>query len=633
MTSIAILPQPRKMRRLRGTCCLSRCGVVTVPDHRYGTAVRVLQGELPNYKPAVGGAPGDIDLHIDDSLEREAYTLTISLNGVKITMATPAGARHAVQTLRQILRQFPDRQLPCLSIEDAPYFGDRGLYYDACRGRVDTLQTQLANLQLLSEVKLNHLEYYVKHTFTFRNHPLIGKNCGSLTPEEILAMDSACADLGIDFVPSLASFGHMDRILTLKPYRHLAEDWGIGKFVADEADAHHPNHGWTVSPAVPEIYPFLESLWEEYLPLFRSERFNACCDETFDLGWGQSHGLCKELGKGRVFLNHVLKLREIAARFGKRLLIWGDVIANYPELLPELPEDITVINWGYRPRYPETKVEAFGNFRGKVLSSPSSVSHCVLYGAANQARHNIDKHVRAGRKAGIDGILNTCWGDAGMFCSFASSFFGTAYAAERSWNPDSDRVSFTQRFCRIFLNSDAPELIEAVETLNYYSSIHWYFVFFHSYGDRALTQCTPNFGEGDQLHLLDKQGRFHSHTLHAKFGKEMIDALTRSRVALETVRKGRGMDPHGMLPHWILGLDCLVHCGRKLTILGKNGKDTPAGRRKLAREMRALRTRFVTLWHSVSKESELRLNLDHFEKTLAALKQKTVTGPGLTLND
>jgi len=31
----------------------------------------------------------------------------------------------------------------------------------------------------------------------------------------------------------------------------------------------------------------------------------------------------------------------------KRIMFWGDIIHNYPELIPRIPRDVTVLDWGY----------------------------------------------------------------------------------------------------------------------------------------------------------------------------------------------------------------------------------------------------------------------------------------------
>ena len=46
----------------------------------------------------------------------------------------------------------------------------------------------------------------------------------------------------------------------------------------------------TIDAANPESLQIVCSLIDQYLPLFRSEYFNICCDETWDLGKGRNDG-------------------------------------------------------------------------------------------------------------------------------------------------------------------------------------------------------------------------------------------------------------------------------------------------------------------------------------------------------
>ena len=92
---------------------------------------------------------------------------------------------------------------------------------------------------------------------------------------------------------------------------------------------------WTLSPAVPGTYKFLDDAYAECLPAYRSSLFNASCDETWDLGAGRSETLARKHGVGRVYLNHIEKINRLAARYGKRMMIWGDIVLGHPELIPE----------------------------------------------------------------------------------------------------------------------------------------------------------------------------------------------------------------------------------------------------------------------------------------------------------
>jgi hypothetical protein len=49
----------------------------------------------------------------------------------------------------------------------------------------------------------------------------------------------------------------------------------------------------------------LSDLYADFLPAFSSAWLNVDCDETWDLGTGQSKELSERLGKGRVYLQHI----------------------------------------------------------------------------------------------------------------------------------------------------------------------------------------------------------------------------------------------------------------------------------------------------------------------------------------
>ena len=107
----------------------------------------------------------------------------------------------------------------------------------------------------------------------------------------------------------------------------------------------------TLSPAVPESLSFLEGLYAELLPNFTSKIFNIGCDETFDLGLGRSKTLVEQKGKGRVYLDFLLEVRKLAIAHERTIQFWGDIINEYPELIPELPKDSVALEWGYEAGY------------------------------------------------------------------------------------------------------------------------------------------------------------------------------------------------------------------------------------------------------------------------------------------
>src|SRR5262249_48867082 len=153
------------------------------------------------------------------------------------------------------------------------------------------------------------LQLYVEDTFAFRSHPQIGQAWGALTPEEVVALDAYCRDRYVELVPCLQSFGHFRRTLELPAYTHLAESEAL----------------WSVTPAREETYDLLNDLYADHLACFSSSYLNVCCDETYDLGTGQSKEIAERLGRGGLFLQHIQRLHALAAAHGRTMMVWDDM--------------------------------------------------------------------------------------------------------------------------------------------------------------------------------------------------------------------------------------------------------------------------------------------------------------------
>lgn len=623
---LSLIPQPKKIRVREGEWTIpsnARIGISDPALFDTATEARILfrSGEIHASAP---GIADDVCLRVDTELGREEYRLAIGRQGVTIAGGDDAAVFYGLQTLEQILEQHP-RRLPHLSIHDRPDFEDRGVYYDVCRGRVPTLEQLLALADVLAHYKINHLQLYIEHTFAFRGHPNIGKGASPLSAEDILLLDGYCRPLHIELVPSLASFGHLSPVLKLEEYRHLAEDWGVGKYVAPENEALGSQlpRAWTLSPANPGIYDFLDSLFAEFLPLFSSGRFNICCDETWDLGLGQSYELCKKKGKGVVYLGHIRKVRDLCRKYGKKVMFWGDIIRHYPELIARIPKDVTVLDWGYSAHQDFDRIKDFKAAGLPFYACPGTSGWVSLFPRLPESAANIAGFAAAGKKHGAKGLLNTDWGDGGHYNFMEFSHWGYLFGAEQGWNTNADQSSFTDRFTRLFLGSDSKALSRAVARLgdvaqtgfgNYYQGI-WQHVFFARPGDPVLANTEPRDAS------LAKNGQIEKKTirLDAAFGRRTLEQIQPVQATLRAFARHKDCDPLEVLPYWVFAADTIAHAAKKLTVLGPGGTDTPSARRRLKKELTTLMDRFEALWMARNRRSEIRITLKRYRRAIAAL--------------
>lgn len=562
-------------------------------------------------------------------LAAEQYQIRIEPARITITVGSVRALAYAASTLRQLRDQSASGILPCLELDDWPDFSARGLYYDISRGRVPELDSLFKMSNGLSAFKINELQLYVEDAFHFTRHTDIGRDSGQLSAEDMRSLDRYCHDRGIEFVPSLACFGHMSRILSLPRYRQLAEDWGVRRYLDPAATAPEWERGWSLSPANPECYTFLAELFDEFLPCFSSKNFNVCCDETYDLGWGQSYELARRIGKGRLYLSHLLQLRELADGHGKELMFWGDIIRSYPELIPELPRAATVLDWGYHAHMDYDRIRDFTAAELRSYVCPSVSGFVTLFPRLHESLVNIAGWARAGKEHGAAGLLNTDWGDGGHYNFSQCAWPGYLFGAEQAWNVHADKASFLERFCELFLHIDDNAFVHAVVRLGDIAQTHvhgfyqsfWRHVFFASPGDAILAPA-PRMASVSTL------GEIREEELRADsvYGHSAHDVLEEVSAAFEhysgwggTGWSGLPLDPENVLPYWQFSVDTLKHAARKLGVLGEGGRDTPQARRDLRDELSELRERFIALWQDGNQQRGIGIALALYDKAIHEL--------------
>ena len=476
--SIRLLPQPKELMLIKGMFTFDADTLILVPaqaDDDAFFAARQLQEEikqatlltLPIVKAFAPPRPANIILLIcgseqaaafglepvsigaAEAVTAQAYALTVKQGRITLYADAPTGLFHATQTLRQLVR-LQGRHLPDLAIRDWPTLSYRGLMLDISRRKVPTLDTLKHLVKELSHYKLNVLQLYTEHTFQFPRHPKIGADCGSLSNEDILELDAFCRRRHVELVPNLQSFGHARHTLVIPEYQHLAESDML----------------WTLSPAFEETYALLDELFADMLPAFTSATFNIDCDETYDLGKGASKALAEEIGVGRVYLNHLLRVRELAARYGRRIQAWGDILLHHPELISDVPDDVTLLDWHYDPAdsYPTAKIFAEAGRRFWVC--PGTGSWNSLFPRLYGANVNIRNFVRDGVAAGAEGVLNTDWGDFGHYQHMGLSWHGYVFGAAQGWagGTTSDE-DFDDAFGPLFFGLDHESVMEALHQL------------------------------------------------------------------------------------------------------------------------------------------------------------------------
>jgi hexosaminidase len=452
MKANLLLPVPREVRRGAGYFVLLKDVYVVMKGREevrdvfagedFCRAARKVTGMRFHLVVGEGmGKGGEIRVRFEEGVGHEqGYRLVIGKEGVEIAARTEAGVFYGLQTLLQVLRNARAEKgarvrVACGVIEDWPDFERRGFYLDVSRGKVPTVETILQIVEDLGRLKYNEFQLYVENVFEFRRHPGMYDDTDPLTAAEILRVDAACRERHIDFVPSMASLGHFDKILRRKAYRHLAEvepeelkKAGIKTWCDDP---------WTLCVTDEGAKELLKEMVDEFVPNFTSSQFNICCDESWDLGKGRSKEVADKIGVGQLYVEWVKFCEGLARGHGRRVQMWGDIILNHPELISQLPADATLLEWGYESHHAfEEHLKLFKE-RGEgreFYAAPGTASWLSFASRSRNALGNIANAARAGMKHGAKGLLVTDWGDHGHQQLWAVSLVALAYGAGAGWN-------------------------------------------------------------------------------------------------------------------------------------------------------------------------------------------------------
>ena len=407
------------------------------------------------------------------ALKKQEYTLSVEESGIFLHGGSEEALLYSVQTLRQIVAQ-EGACLKGLYIHDYPEIENRGYYLDVTRGRIPTLAYLKAFADKLSFYKINQLQLYIEHSFLFKELSEVWGDDTPLTAEEILELDEYCDRLHIELVPSIATFGHLHKLLSTKTYAHLCElpDSDNQPFSFEDRMMHH-----TINATKSESMKLIKKLIDEYQPLFRSEQFNICADETFDLGKGRTKAIVEEKGADTVYIEYVKELCEYLVAKGIRPMFWGDIVCGFPEAIKLLPEETICLNWGYDANQSEESTSLLHKAGATQYLCPGVNGWNQFINRTQDAYENITRMCSYAHKYNVLGLLNTDWGDFGHINHPEFGNIGMIYGAAFSWNSNIiGRKEMNAQISRLEYGDDNESFAELVAAIANHNVFEWYHI-------------------------------------------------------------------------------------------------------------------------------------------------------------
>ncbi len=475
-----LLPTPKQVVTKEGTLKLNLGTMIAIDGScPAGTMVyaRMLKEEIREWAglnlAIVRGAArkGDILLKTDAALAEQAYRMEITETGAVLCGGSNAAVGYAVATLRQIVRQYAGL-LPCVKIDDEPMLKARGFYHDATRGRIQTLENLKKMADTMAFYKLNQLQLNVEHTYLFRGISELWRDDTPLTAEEIMELDDYCYERGIELVPSLATFGHLHKLLSSRTYEHLCElpDSAGRPFSFEDRMALH-----TVNVSDPDSIKLIKEMITEYMSLFRTNKFNICADETFALGKGRSKALADEKGVGTLYVDYICELFDFLKKAGKEPMFWGDIICRHPEQADRIPKDVICLNWGYSPTQREYETQVLAEAGVVQYVCPGVCGWNTWVNILSNSYYNVKTMIGYAKKHGAVGMLNTDWGDFGHVNHPVFSIPGMIYGAVFAWSGEAPEFEeINKQISELEFTDRSGELVACLKEISDEMRFSWH---------------------------------------------------------------------------------------------------------------------------------------------------------------
>jgi len=401
--------------------------------------------------PAIDAALKSASVTLPASLNEEGYLLSVGAESVVVAGASPAGVFYGLQTLKQLVRgSGADAYIQGVRIVDWPVMRWRGVSDDISRGPVPTVAYIKRQLRTFAAYKLNMHSFYMEHTFSSKAHPLIGPEGGSLTADEIREVVAYARSYHIELVPEQQTFGHLHKALKYEKYNPLAET----------------PYGDVLSPQQEGTYKLVADWYHELNELFPGKFFHIGEDETFELGEGQSREAARVKGVGAVYFEHLNRIRDLLKQYDRKLMFWGDIALNHPDLIGNIPKEMIVANWDYGPKDDYTnRIKPFKDAGLEQFVCPGVWSWNQIFPNIDASSKNIINFVRDGQANGASGMLNTTWDDDGESL-FEMSWYGIVLGAAASWQHGVvDQKKFDADFDWAFFRNEGDQFVSVIHAL------------------------------------------------------------------------------------------------------------------------------------------------------------------------
>lgn len=385
-------------------------------------------------------AQGAFRVKVNICPEQKKLLIRPIIEGVEVLCASLIQACRALSFLPGMMSE------GAYAVEEKPRFTNCGTMMDASRNAVPKPEFVRYLLRKMALMGMNVAMLYTEDTYEVPEIPYFGYMRGAYSAQSLRELDNYAYALGIELVPCIQTFGHLDRLLHW-PQMIKYSDVPAVLLAEDE-----------------EVYALLDHMIRAASAPFRTKRIHIGMDEAFGLGTGRYRRFHPDTPPYQIMLRHLNRVRGILKKYDLKSMMWSDMYFrlaspthDYYDMNHEVsqdivdlaPKDVDLVYWDY---YSEDEDFYDLYFRQHNRFGARTIFAGGCWTWAGPAAH-YGKAIAASLPAlkkcvenKVDEVLLTAWGDVGAECSLISALYGMQLYGEYCYTGEYDKERLHKRF-------------------------------------------------------------------------------------------------------------------------------------------------------------------------------------------
>ena len=317
---------------------------------------------------------------------------------------------------------------------------------DASRCGVPTVKTVKSLLDYHAVMGYNMMMLYTEDVVELEGRPYFGYMRGRYTAESLKEIDDYAYEYGIEIIPCLECYGHMEKYLM----------WGEAAPIKDTDSV--------LLAREPETFKFVEELICTVTGALRSKRIHIGMDEAWDMGRGKfldKHGYVPPFD---IFNEFMERLISITDKYGLKAMMWSDMyfrISNKrnelyyeedieipDEVKAKIPENVELVFWHYGEKHQcdDYMLKKHNELGRNVIFAGGNWGWIGHFPEHNYMMSTSRFSLNACRNNNVREAMLTIWCNDNAECDPFANLFSLSYFAELCYNPNFTEEEFASRF-------------------------------------------------------------------------------------------------------------------------------------------------------------------------------------------